>query len=387
VEFACLKLSLASICRRSEKRGTAERFKRQFGVLRGLKRSIKRKMKAVAKTKREPGIEVVEIDQDGVEDDLILLKMKSASICGSDLGFYDFTLAYQKFAKVPVVMGHEFAGEIAQLGRNVSGFSEGDRVVSESVIYCGACKFCRAGMTNICQNFTVFGMHRNGGFAEYVTMNPKFLHKLPDEVSFLEGGIVEPLSVVVNALDDVSEVNLANTAAIIGPGPLGLFSAEVLRSKGASDIVVIGIGIDSFRLGIAGKKLGYKTLNSEEQNPQEEIVRMTGGYGCDIVVVATGAPPALRSAISLVSKGGQIVILGIFPEDVPIPASDLVRRQVSFKGSYASSWKHYEQAISLLKQKKVRAEDIVSHRFPLDQATEAFQMAKAKTGSKVQFKT
>jgi L-iditol 2-dehydrogenase len=343
-------------------------------------------MRAVSKTKREPGLEVVEAGPDKIEDNQVLVRMRSASICGSDLGFYDFTPAYQKFAKVPVIMGHEFAGEIADVGENVSDFAAGDRVSSESVIYCGACKYCRMGLTNICQNFTVFGMHRNGGFAEYVALDPKFLHRLPPEISFLEAGVVEPLSVAVNAMNDVAEVNLGNTATIIGPGPLGLFSAEVLKSKGVNDLLVVGVGIDSFRLDIAAK-LGYRTLNSEQGNPQEEVKKMTDGYGCDIVVVSAGAPAALRSAVSLAAKGGQIIVIGIFPEEVAIAASDLVRRQVALKGSYGSSWKHYEQAINLLKNKKVRAEDIVTHRFPLDQAQEAFQMAKAKTGCKVQFKT
>jgi L-iditol 2-dehydrogenase len=343
-------------------------------------------MRAVTKTKREPGLEVVESAPDKITDNQILVRMRSASICGSDLGFYDFTPAYQKFAKVPVIMGHEFAGEIAEVGKNVSDFAIGDRVSSESVIYCGACKYCRSGTTNICQNFTLFGMHRNGGFAEYVALDPKFLHRLPSEVSFLEAGVVEPLSVVVNGMNDVAQVNLGSTAVIIGPGPLGLFSAEVLKSKGVNEILVVGVGIDVFRLEIAAK-LGYKSLNSEQASPQDEVKKMTDGYGCDIVVVSAGAPAALRSAVSLVAKGGQIIVLGIFPEEVPIAASDLVRRQVALKGSYGSSWKHYEQAISLVKNEKVRAADIVTHRFALDQAQEAFQMAKAKTGCKVQFKT
>lgn len=282
-------------------------------------------------------------------------------------------------------MGHEFAGEIAVVGEGVKGFSAGDRVSAESVIYCGICKHCRSGFTNICQDFTVFGMHRNGGFAEYVSLDPKFLHKLPAEVSFLEAGIIEPLSVIVNSLDDVANVRVGGSAAIVGPGPLGLLSAEVLRSKGVENILMIGVGIDSFRLGIAKNRLGYEVLNSEEMNPEGEVKKRTSGYGCDIVVVAAGAPAALRTAISIASKGGQVIVIGIFPEEVPIAASDIVRRQISLKGSYGSSWKHYEQAISLLRLKKVRAEDIVTHRFSLDQADEAFRMAKAKTGCKVQF--
>lgn len=342
-------------------------------------------MKAVAKTKREPGIEVIDAPEETPSDEQVLFRVRSASICGSDLGFYDFLPSYQKFAKVPVIMGHEFSGEISVLGKGVSGFSEGERVCCESVLYCGKCKYCKSGITNICQNFTVFGMQRNGGFAEYVSVDPKYLHKIPKGITFLQAGVVEPLSVVVNALDDVGDSHLGQSAAIIGPGPLGLFSAEVLKSRGVSKQLVVGVSIDSYRLEIARNKLGFETLNSDETSPLDIAKTMTDGYGFDIVVVATAAPAALKSAASLAAKGGQIIIIGIPHEEVAIAAADLVRKQVSMKGSYGSSWKHYERAISLLLDKRVRAEEIVTHKFSLERAQEAFDTARSKTGCKVQF--
>src|SRR5579872_1862898 len=225
-------------------------------------------MKAVAKTKREPGLQVIETEPDKIGDNEILLAMRAASICGSDLGFYNYTPAYQKFAKVPTIMGHEFAGEIIEKGKNVSEYAVGDRVSVESVLYCGVCKFCRRGETNICQNFTVFGMHRNGAFAEFVSVDQKYLHKIPDDVSFLEAGVVEPLSVAVNAMEDVSApIRAGDTACIIGPGPLGLFSAEILRAKGVRDILVMGISIDEYRLDLARNKLSLDVLNSDTADP------------------------------------------------------------------------------------------------------------------------
>jgi L-iditol 2-dehydrogenase len=344
-------------------------------------------MKAVAKTRREPGLEVVETDVDPIGDTEVRLHMKAASICGSDLGFYNYTPAYQKFAKVPTIMGHEFAGEITDVGKAVQDFSVGDRVSVESVLYCGKCKYCRRGDTNICRNFTVFGMHRNGAFAEYVSVDQRYLHRIPKDVSFLEAGVVEPLSVAVNALEDVAApIRAGESACIIGPGPLGLFSAEILRAKGVEDLLILGIGIDEYRLELAREKLHYDTLNTETNDTSERQDSLTDGYGFDTVVVSAGAPAALRSSIPLVSKGGQIVVLGIFPEDVPLPASELVRRQISLRGSYGSAWKHYEEAIQLVRKKLVHADSIVDHQFTLDQGEDAFQMAKAKTGSKVQFK-
>ncbi len=344
-------------------------------------------MKAVAKVKREPGVEVIETEPDGFGEDEVLLRMRSASICGSDLGFYNFTAAYQKWAKIPVIMGHEFGGEIAQIGKDVVGYKVGDRVVCEPIQYCGSCRYCRMGITNICQNFTVLGMHRNGAFAEYVSVHPKFLHRVPDNVTFLEAAVVEPLSVVINGLDEIADIHTGQKAAVVGPGPLGLFSAEVLRSKGINDIIVIGIGIDEYRLGVTRDKLGFRTVNWEKENAEEIVRSSTDGYGCDLVVVTAGAPSALQQSIPLVAKGGQILVLGIFPDDVPLPVSELVRRQVAMLSAYASRWIHFEQALRLLREKKVRADAIVTHRFTLDKAKEAFEMSKAKTGCKVQFYT
>ena len=342
-------------------------------------------VRAVAKVRREPGVEVIETSPDTVGGDQVQVKVRAASICGSDLGFYDFTPAYEKFAKVPVIMGHEFAGEISEVGRNVTSFKRGDRVSCESVIYCGTCPNCRRGMTNICQNFKVFGMQVNGGFSEYVSADSKLMHRLPDGLGFLEAGIIEPLSVVVNALTDVARHDEWRKAAIIGPGPLGLLSGEVLRAMGVLDTFVVGVSADAMRLEIA-EKLGHEVLDSAASNVTEAASKFTGGQGFDIVIVSAGAPPALRAGLSITAKGGQVVVLGIFPEEVSLPISDAVRRQISIAGSYGSSRSHYEQAIRLLKDGKVRANKIVTHQFDLDQAKEAFETAKSRAGCKVEFR-
>jgi len=341
-------------------------------------------VKAIAKVTMAPGISVIDVEPDSISENEVLLRMRSASICGSDLGLYDFAPAYHRFLRVPVILGHEFSGEIAKIGKKVSGFNVGDRVVCESVIYCGECRYCQMGITNLCQNLTVFGVHRNGGFAEFVAVEPKFLHKIPRQLTFTEAGIVEPLSVVVNALDEIAMTDLVKSAAIIGPGPLGLMSGQVLKSKRLKNIFVIGLEVDRFRLEIA-RKLRFNTVNAEAEKPKQIIMEATEGYGCDLVVVAAGSAQALRTAAALVAKGGQIVVLGIFRGEVTLPVTDLVRKQVSVLGSYASRWVHYGRAISFLKRKAVRATAIVTHRFALEEAEQAFEKARSRTGCKVQF--
>jgi L-iditol 2-dehydrogenase len=342
-------------------------------------------MQAVAKVKREVGVEVIEVEPDPIPVDGALLRMKSASICGSDLGFYNFTAAFQKFARIPVIMGHEFAGEIEAVGKEVKGFNPGDRVVSESVVYCGFCRHCMRGKTNICKNFTLFGMHRNGGFAEKVSVDPRLLHRIPEGVSFLEAGIVEPLTVAINGIGQIRDIGLDQTAVVVGPGPIGLLSAEVLRLRGVGDITVVGVGADGHRLKLASEKLGYKTINWEAENATEAVYSRTDGYGADFVVVTAASASALKSAMPLVSKGGQLVLLGIIPDEVSLALADMVRKEVSILGSYAARGVHYEQALAVLREKKVRANEIVTDTFRLDQAKEAFQVALSKSGCKVQF--
>lgn len=341
-----------------------------------------RHLKAVVKSKPEPGVEVRDVPVPEVAGDEVLIRVKAAAICGSDLGIYNYTAAYSGM-RLPVVMGHEFAGEVAETGATVEGYAAGDRVLSESVKACGECGFCRAGMSNLCEGSTLFGIHTDGGFAEYVAVPQGLLHRIPEGMSYEEAALVEPLSNAVHFVDDVTPFKSGDLVVVQGCGPIGLFSAQLLRLGGAR-VIISGLGVDGVRLGIA-ERLGFEAVNIDEVDLVEHVMDLTGGRGADVAFVAVGAPPAVKQAMGLVKKRGTITVVGIFGSEVPVDMTRLVRRELTVMGAYDAKPVNFPMSISLISEGKVNVRDVLTHRFSLDDAEEAFRVALDRTGGKVEF--
>lgn len=339
-------------------------------------------MKAVMKTKPEPGIVVLDIPVPEVGGDEVLIKVRAASICGSDLGIYNYTAAYSKMT-LPVVMGHEFSGEIVETGRDVAGFKVGDRVLSESVKACGVCRFCREGRSNLCEESTLFGIHTAGGFAEYVTVPYKLLHRVPENMSYEDAALVEPLSNALHFVKDITPFRINDFVVVQGCGPIGLYSAQLFKLGGA-DVIMTGLSADKTRFEIA-KKLGIETVNIQEQDLEEIVRERTKGAGADIAFVAVGAPPAVKQATRIVRKRGRVTVVGIFGAEVPIDMTWLVRRELEIKGAYDAKPVNFPQSIDLISRGLVDVNSVLTHRFKLEDAEEAFQVALNMTGGKIQF--
>ena len=339
-------------------------------------------LKAVMKTKPMPGVEVMDIPRPKPAPDEVLIKIKSAAICGSDLGIYHYTPAYSKM-KLPVVMGHEFAGEIIETGSSVEGFDKGDRVLSESVKACGICGFCKTGMSNLCDESTLFGIHTDGGFAEYVTVPYKLLHRIPDNMSYDQAALVEPLSNTVHFVNDITQFKAGDYVVVQGCGPIGLFSAQLFKLGGAR-VLVTGLNVDGLRFKIA-EKLGLDTLNIEKESLEERVKQDTGGRGADITFVAVGAPPAVKQATRIIKKRGTITVVGIFGQEVPIDMTWLVRRELKIHGAYDAQPKNFPQSIEYIATGKIDVDSVLTHHFILDEAEKAFKVAIDKTGGKVVF--
>jgi L-iditol 2-dehydrogenase len=340
-------------------------------------------LKAVVKSRPAPGVEVKDIPVPRVADDEVLIKVKAAAICGSDLGIYNYTPAYIGM-RLPVVMGHEFAGEIVETGTLVEGYTAGGRVLSESVKACGECGFCKMGMSNLCDGSTLFGIHTDGGFAEYVAVPYKLLHRMPPGMSYEEAALVEPLSNAAHFVNDVTPFRSGDLVVVQGCGPIGLFSAQLFRLGGA-EVIISGLGVDGVRLGIA-EKLGFETVNIDDVDLVERVMELTGGKGADVAFVAVGAPPAVKQAMSLVRKRGAITVVGIFGSDVNVDMTWLVRRELAMVGAYDARPVNFPTSISLVSEGKVNVRDVLTHRFSLDDAEEAFRVALDRTGGKVEFK-
>jgi len=339
-------------------------------------------LRAVVKSRPEPGVEVKEVSDPQIGRDEVLIRVRAAAICGSDLGIYYYTPAYSGM-KLPVVLGHEFAGEIVEIGDAVKGLGVGDRVLSESVKACGSCRFCREGMSNLCEASTLFGIHADGGFAEYVAVPYNLLHSMPEGMSFEEASVVEPLSNAVHFVRDCTPIKLGDLAVVHGVGPIGILSAQLLRLTGAR-VLLTGVGVDVERFRIA-ERLGFETVNVEEEDLVEKVMVFTDGEGADIAFVATGAAPALRQAVQLIRKRGQVTVIGIFPGMVEIPMTRVVRREIKMVGAYDAKPVNFGQSIDLIQSGKVNVRDLITHKLPLEAAEEAFQLAISKKGCKVLF--
>jgi L-iditol 2-dehydrogenase len=334
------------------------------------------------KTKPMPGVEVREIPKPAPAPDEVLIKVKSAAICGSDLGIYHYTSAYSKM-KLPVVMGHEFSGEITEAGSEVQGFKAGDRVLSESVKACGVCEFCKIGMSNLCDGSTLFGIHTNGGFAEYVTVPYKLLHRIPENMSYDQAALVEPLSNAVHFVRDITPFRIDDYVVVQGCGPIGLFSAQLFKLGGAR-VLVTGLSVDKVRFDIA-KKLGLETLNVEKESLEERVMEETEGRGADIAFVAVGAPPAVKQATQIIKKRGTVIVVGIFGQEAPLDMTWLVRRELKIHGAYDAKPENFPQSISLISRGLIDVDSVLTHKLSLDEAEKGFRVAIDKIGGKVVF--
>ena len=316
-------------------------------------------MKAVMKTRPKPGVEVKEIPVPTIRGDEVLIKVRAAAICGSDLGIYNYTPAYSKM-KLPVVMGHEFSGEIVEAGPAVEGFKPGDRVLAESVKACGGCGFCRSGMSNLCDGSTLFGIHTDGGFAEYIAVPHTLLHGVPDTMSYEEAALVEPLSNALHFVRDITPFRFGDLVVVQGCGPIGLFSAQLFR-------------------------LGLETLNIEEESLRDRVTEISDGEGADVAYVAVGAPEAVKQATEIVKKRGHVTVVGIFGKDVALDMTWVVRRELTIAGAYDAKPSNFPTSIDLISRGQVDVMKVLTHRFSLDQAEEAFRVALDRSGGKVEF--
>jgi len=256
-----------------------------------------------------------------------------------------------------------------------------DRVVVESIIGCGSCYYCHQGMPNLCRQWEHLGITRDGTFAEYIKVPGTAVHRLPDDVSFEEGALVEPLGIVVNTFDRI-KFFLGDSVAVIGPGTLGLLHTQVARSYGASRIIVLGLEKDVVRLEKA-KALGADAvIVTDHGDPVEQVLDSTQGIGADVVIEAGGTSESFKMAVKMVRGGGQIAALG-YSNHGEVEPIVLARQEVSIFGAVACISKHYEQALKWLQFKKASTTAILSHTLGLDEAEKAIHLMRDKEASKV----
>lgn len=319
-------------------------------------------------------LEVMDAPVPEVGPDDVLVAVKAAAICGSDVHGYDGSTGRRI---PPVIMGHEAAGVVAEVGRNVTGFRPGERITFDSTVYCGACGFCRTGHVNLCDNRRVLGVscpdyRRDGAFAEYVVVPSHILYRIPDELSFDHAAMIEPLSIAFHAVRR-TPVALGDTALVVGSGVIGLLLIQALRLAGCGR--VIAVDVDETRLALARRLGADETLNPRDSapgDPLEAVMRRTGGRGADSSFEAVGKGETLALAVAGVRKGGSVTLVGNISPRVELALQAVVTRELTLLGSCASAGE-YPACIRMLADKRVDVASLMSAAAPLEQGPAWFE--------------
>ena len=303
-------------------------------------------------------------------DDDVLIRVKACGICGSDV--HGFTGKTGRRIP-PLIMGHEAAGIVEKLGRTVSGFEKGDRVCFDSTVYCNKCEACRTGLFNRCDKRQVLGVSvpafkRHGAFAEYVAVPSWIVSKIPDELSFVHAALLEPASIGTHAANR-APVSNNDTVVVIGAGTIGLFILQAAKLRGAAK--VIAVDINEFRLDLA-KKLGAdKLINPLKSDLSEAVLQETEGKGANVTLEAVGYAKTFADAVSITRMGGHIVAVGNLEKKAEFDLQQLVAKEHTFTGSYASSGE-FRDCIELVASGKINVEPLISDVLPLEEGPDAF---------------
>lgn len=339
-------------------------------------------MKSIVQTGPR-SVEMQERERPTIESDEVLVKVHTAGLCGSDAHAYKYDGGYE-WIPIPRIMGHEYSGEVVAVGDEVHEFVEGDKIIEEPIHECGQCFQCKNNQENVCQNFSITGLHRDGAYAEYITVDPEHLHSVPDSVSLRHAAITEPLSIATRAVFEQSVATPGDNVLVEGPGPIGTLIAAVVNSLGAN-VVVSGLERDGvYRLPLLSD-LGIETVNIAVESLEERADEFTDGIGFDVVFDATGHHSGAGIGLERVRKGGQIVIVGIPNEESEVPLTSGVRGEVDINTSYGSTWSNFEQALRLMEREEIAVDTILDTSYEINKPAKAFEAFLNSESSKPVF--
>lgn len=331
-------------------------------------------MKAIVHTAVEEGAVAYDADWEVPEPgaDEVLVKVHTAGLCGSDAHAYKAAQGF-RWVPTPRVLGHEYSGEVWEVGEDVEEFAVGQKVIEEPIHDCGGrCFQCKNGQENVCANFEIAGFHHDGGFAEYTVVEARHLHALPEGISLRDAALTEPTAIAARAVLERSVVAPGDTVLVEGPGPIGVLTAVIAHSIGA-DVIVSGLGRDAaFRLPLV-EELGPRAVNVEERSLEDLADEETDGVGFDVIFDTTGHHSGVEHAVEVVRRGGQIVVVGLPAADSEFFFTPLVRGEVELTTSYGSTWRDFERAIDHIERGAVDARTITDDSFSVEEPGEAFE--------------
>lgn len=319
--------------------------------------------------------EIQQIEKPVPQDNEVLLKVKAAGICGSDIHKMQSEWKYD----LPMVMGHEFAGEVAEIGSSVSGFKIGDRVAVAPLLPCNECIYCKSGKYQLCDNYSMIGSHRFGGFEEYCAVPEDNLINIGQKISYEEAAMIEPLAVSAHGVMGL-EPQVGDQVAVFGLGTIGILSVQWLKLAGVKRI--IGIDIDPNKLKESKKYGVTDTINSLKESLEERIFELTRNKGVDIALECAGSKMTEEQCLLITCKGGKIGYQGIAYADVLLRQrafENIFRREYTLKGfwnSYSAPFpgKEWTHSVGFIESGQINLNEMISHRFKLDDIQKAFNL-------------
>lgn len=307
-----------------------------------------------------------------ISRDEVLVRMEACGLCGTDLH-----KILNRAVPPPAVLGHEVAGQIERLGSQVEGFKQGDKVIVFHHIPCFVCTWCRHGNHSLCPEFKKLNISP-GGFAEYLRVSgpsvKSGLLKIPDSLSYEEATLIEPTACCLRAIAR-ADLRPGDTVVVIGAGPAGLLHIQLCRLLGASKVMAVDRVME--RLNTAASFGAEVTANSETEDIQKKIKETTGGMGADIAIVAAGNIKAIKSGINLVRPGGTVLFFAESPAEsiLEVDPNLIYHSEVTLIGSYSSTPHEHRQALSLIASGRLKAKQLITHRFKLYELSEAVKLA------------
>lgn len=321
----------------------------------------------------EPGrIVIQDVEKPAPAPGEALIQVRASGICGSDVR--GFLGTHPEIDRYPVILGHEFSGVVAEVGANVRECAPGDRVIVEPLFVCGDCPACRAGDYHLCRHLTLNGHRKPGSFAEYTIVPSRFVHPMPETLSFEQAALAEPLAVAVHAVKRLNP-KVGELAVVLGAGPIGLLTMQVLKTAGCRLIVS---DLEPFKLDIA-KSLGAEHIvNAGEVNVVEFVRDLTDGWGADLAVECAGAKQTLAQSVEVIHKGATALLLGFTGSDRDeINLTNITITEKTVMGSVIYC-RDFPTTIHLMATGQVQLDPLITHRFPLEDTLPALQTAIKK---------
>ena len=334
-------------------------------------------MKSLAKLYDKPGIWLNDAPMPTFGPNDLLIKIRKTAICGTDMHIYNWDTWSQNTIPVPMIVGHEYVGEVVDMGSEAKGFSKGDRVSGEGHITCGHCRNCRAGRRHLCRNTEGVGVNRQGAFAEYLVIPAFNAFKIPDNISDELAAIFDPFG---NAVHTALSFDLVGEDVLItGAGPIGIMAAAVAKHVGARHVVITDI--NPYRLALAQKMGATRAVDVSQTCLQDVMNELGMTEGFDVGLEMSGVPVAFSDMLAKMNHGGKIAMLGIPPENVSIDWNQVIFKGLTIKGIYGREMFETWYKMASLIQSGLDLEPIITHQMSVDQFADGFEiMSSGKSG-------